>query len=166
MKEVDVRELTCKPVDLWMNQWFLLTSGTDEDCNMMTVAWGSIGCMWSKPFVQIVVRPQRHTFGYLEKSDSFTLCAFPDKYRKALQTLGSTSGRDGDKLSKTDLTLRKSSKIAAPGYNEASLILECKIIFSQDFDPAGFKDASIESNYPNKDYHRVYFGEIVAAFTE
>ncbi|HNT33882.1 MAG TPA: flavin reductase [bacterium] len=166
MKEIDVTELTCKPVDLWMNQWLILTSGTDEDCNMMTVAWGSIGCMWSKPFVQIVVRPQRHTFQYLEKSDSFTLCAFPGKYRRALQTLGSISGRDGDKLSKTNLTLRKSTKVSAPCYNEASLILECRIMYTQDINPAGFKDPVIEGNYPNKDYHRAYFGEIVAAFIE
>jgi len=166
MKEIDVRELCGKPVDLWANQWLLLTSGTMEDCNMMTVAWGSIGCMWSKPFAQIVVRPHRHTFGYLERADCFTLCAFPEKYRKALQTLGTISGRDGDKLSQTDLTLRKSTKVLSPSYNEASLVLECRKIYVQDIDPKGFLDPSIDGNYPNEDYHRVYFGEILAALEE
>jgi len=55
--KVDVTKLPLDAVDLWMNQWLLLTAGTLDDCNMMTVAWGSIGCMWSKPFAQIVVRP-------------------------------------------------------------------------------------------------------------
>ena len=161
MKEIDVASLLTKPVDLWMNQWLLLTSGTFEDHNMMTVAWGSIGCMWSRPFVQIVVRPQRHTYGYLEKSDSFTLCAFPEKFRDALQTLGALSGRDCDKLGKTKLTLRKSKTVSAPSYNEATLILECRKIYIQDIDPKGFIDPTIQDNYSGNDYLRVYFGEIL-----
>jgi len=161
MKEIDVAQLSTRVVDLWMNQGFVLTAGSLEDCNMMTVAWGSMGCMWSKPFVQIVVRPQRYTYQYLEKSDSFTLCAFPEKYKDTLQILGTLSGRDGDKLGRTELTLRKSKRISAPSYNEASLILECRKIYFQDIDPKGFLDPSIKDNYPAKDYHRVYFGEIL-----
>jgi len=164
MKRIEPGELSIKGVDLWAKQWLLLTAGNLEDCNMMTVAWGSIGCMWSKPFVQIVVRPQRHTLGYLEKTDTFTLCAFPEEYRDALQTLGSISGRDGDKLSQTNLTLCASTEVEAPSYNEAELILECRKIYIQDIDPKGFVDPSIKDNYPGEDYHRVYFGEILAAF--
>jgi flavin reductase (DIM6/NTAB) family NADH-FMN oxidoreductase RutF len=54
-----------------LNQGLVLTAGNPEEFNMMTVAWGSIGRMWSKPFAQIVVRPQRYTRQFLEKSDSF-----------------------------------------------------------------------------------------------
>ncbi len=166
MIEIDPIKLSLKVVDLWKNQWLILTAGTFDEYNMMTVAWGSIGCMWKMPFAQIVVRPQRYTYQYMEKSDSFTLCAFPERYRKDLNTLGTLSGRDGDKLSKTDLTLMSSSKVSSPSYNEASLILECRKIFKQDFLPDGFIDKSIESHYPAKDYHRVYFGEILTAFVE
>ena len=132
MHEVDIKELSIKAVDLWMNRWLLLTAGAIDDCNMMTVAWGSIGCMWSRPFAQIVVRPQRHTRKYIEKSDSFTLCAFPEKHRKDLQTLGTLSGKNGNKLSKTGLTLKASKRIAAPSYNEADFILECRKMYCQD----------------------------------
>lgn len=163
VRKISAEELSVRAVDLWMNQWLLLTAGTLEDCNMMTVAWGSIGCMWSKPFAQVVVRPQRHTYGFMEKSDSFTLCAFPEEYRDALQTMGTTSGRNGDKVSRTSLTLKASTKVAAPAYEQAELILECRKMYFQDMDPAGFLDESIQKNYPKKDYHRIYFGEIVAA---
>ena len=166
MKKIDPAKLSVEIVTLWDKQWFLLTSGTLDDCNMMTVSWGSIGCMWNKPFAQIVVRPQRYTFEYLEKNDSFTLCAFKENYRQALQHLGSKSGRYGDKLSMTDLTLKKSTKISAPAYNEASLILECRKIYYQDLDPKGFLDNGIQNNYPINDYHRVYYGEILAAFVD
>lgn len=166
MNRIEITKLAENAVDLWMNRWLLLTAGTMDDCNMMTVAWGSIGCMWAMPFAQAVVRPQRHTLQYMEQSDSFTLCAFPEKYRKDLGTLGSISGRDGDKLSKTNLTLKPSTSVSAPSYNEADLILECRKIYYQDMDPAGFVDKSIDDNYKAKDYHRIYFGEILAAFQE
>ena len=59
-----------------------------------------------------------------------------------------------------------SSKVSSPSYNEASLILECRKIFRQDILPDGFIDKTIENHYPAKDYHRVYFGEILTAFVE
>ena len=166
MREMDVTKWAFQGVDLWMNRWLLLTAGTLDDCNMMTVAWGSIGCMWSKPFAQIVVRPQRHTRNYLERSDSFTLCAFPEKHREDLKTLGTVSGRDGAKLARTRLTLMASKAVSAPSYREADMILECRKMYFQDMDPKGFVDAEIQKNYPGKDYHRIYFGEIVAAFCQ
>lgn len=166
MRELDLTKLSVEAVGLWMNQWLLLTAGTLQDCNMMTVAWGSLGCMWSKPFAQVVVRPQRHTRQYLERSDSFTLCAFPERHRKDLQVLGSVSGKDGNKLSKTKLTLKASQKVAAPSYHEASFILECRKMYWQDMDPAGFIDQKIQDNYAANDYHRIYFGEILSAFGE
>lgn len=164
MQAVDIAKFSFQAVDVWMNQGLLLTAGTFEECNMMTVGWGSIGCMWSKPFVQVVVRPTRHTFGYMERSDSFTVCRFPAQFRGDLETLGTISGRDGGKLGRTALTLKKSTIVASPSYNEASLILECKKSYYQDFDPAHFIDKSIDAHYEKRDYHRVYFGEIVAAF--
>lgn len=166
MREVEVTKLALEVVDLWMNQWLVLTAGTLDDCNMMTVSWGSIGCMWSKPFAQIVVRPQRHTRKYLEQSASFTLCAFPEKYREDLRTLGTLSGKDGGKLAKTGLTLRGSKRISAPSYHEASLILECRKIYWQDVNPSGFIDKTIQDHYQANDYHRIYFGEILAAYCE
>ena len=164
MNKLDVNKLNIDAVDLWMNKWLLLTVGSMEDCNMMTVAWGGIGCMWGKPVAHVVVRPQRHTYQFIEKYDDFSLCAFPEDYKKDLQVMGSLSGRDGDKVAKTDLSLKGSSVISSPSYNEASFILECRKIYYHDFDPNGFLDDSIDTNYPAKDYHRFYYGEIVAAF--
>ena len=164
MREIKPEKLNADIVNLWMNRWLLLTAGTLEDCAMMTVAWGSIGYMWNKPFAQIVVRPQRHTRSFIERSDSFTLCAFPKEFRRDLNTLGTLSGKDGDKLSKTRLTLKPSKRVSAPAYNEADLVLECRKIYFQDMDPAGFVDKTIQKNYSARDYHRIYFGEIVAVF--
>lgn len=151
---------------LWDQQWLLLTSGDfmSGHYNAMTVGWGSIGCMWSRPFAQVVVRPTRYTFEFINHYDSFTLCGFSSTYRKALALLGAKSGRDGDKIVESGLTPIPSQTISAPGYEEAELILECKKLYWQDMDPGHFLDPSIEAKYPEKDYHRIYFGEITAIF--
>jgi len=153
---------------LWAKQWLLLTSGdfSKDDFNCMTVGWGSFGTMWNKPFVQIVVRPTRYTYGFMERHDSFTLCVFPERFRKDLVTLGTKSGRDGDKLAEVNITPEASTRIAAPGYAEAELTVECRKIYSNDFEPARFLDERIEKQYPEKDYHRIYYGELVAIFGE
>ncbi len=54
-----------------------------------------------------------------------------------------------------------SQKVAAPGYAEAELILECRKIYWGDIDPQHFLAADIHQNYQLKDYHRFYFGEIL-----
>ena len=66
---------------LWADQWLVLTSGDFDigSYNAMTVAWGGIGVMWEKPFVHVVVRPTRYTFGFMQRFDTFTLCAFPER---------------------------------------------------------------------------------------
>ena len=161
---IQPNDLLVKPHDLWANQWLLLTCGdyAAGDFNTMTVAWGSMGTMWGRPFAQIVVRFSRHTFGFTERYDSFTLSALPEDLRPALQLLGTKSGRDGDKIRQSGLTPIASTRVGSPGFAEADLILECRKIYWDDMNPAHFLDPEIEKNYTNRDYHRIYFGEVVA----
>jgi len=156
-------ELLLKPHDIWNNTWFLLTAGDflEKKFNTMTVAWGSIGTMWNKPFVMVVVRPTRYTFEFMEKYDNYTVCTFPEKFRQDLKILGTKSGKDIDKISYPGLHPIASEKISSPGYLEADLIIECKKIYFDDIRPDKFLDQKIHNSYPAKDYHRMYFGEIL-----
>ena len=163
---VPIEKFAVKSHDLWANQWLLLTAGdfAKGKYNTMTVAWGSLGTMWGKPFAQVVVRPTRHTFGFMEKYPTFTLCAFPKRYRKALMLLGTKSGRDGDKIAEARLRPMASPTVGAPCFAEATLVIECRKMYWDDLAPAHFIDKDTEKNYPKKDYHRVYFGEIVGVW--
>ena len=163
LKEISFEKFQLKSIQLWLEQWMLLTAGdfSSDQFNTMTVAWGSIGAIWNKPFVQVVVRPTRYTYEFMEKYDTFSLCAFPEFYKNDLQILGTTSGRQGNKISRTNLNLKASKKIAAPSFKEAELIFECRKIYFDDIDPNHFLNASIDLNYPAKDYHRIYYGEIL-----
>ena len=160
---ISIEKFLITPHDIWAKQWLLLTVGDFEQghFNTMTVGWGSFGTMWSKPFAQVVVRPTRYSYEFMEQYESFTLCAFPQEHRKALALLGSKSGRDGDKIREAGLTPAAASQVAAPAFDEAELVVECRKMYWDDLKPQQFLDPSIENNYPLKDYHRIYFGEIL-----
>jgi flavin reductase (DIM6/NTAB) family NADH-FMN oxidoreductase RutF len=164
LKNITINDFTVKAHDQWANQWFLLSCGdfAKGHYNTMTVAWGSFGTMWGKPFAQVVVRPTRYTYEFMEKYNSFTLNALPEEYRKAKQIMGTRSGRDRNKINESGLTPVASTQVASPSFREADLIVECKKIYYDDFKPEHFLQSDIKSCYPLKDYHRFYFGEIVA----
>jgi flavin reductase (DIM6/NTAB) family NADH-FMN oxidoreductase RutF len=164
-QEILTHRLNLDIISAWADHWFLLTAGKNEPgkFNTMTIAWGSIGVMWHKPFVMVVVRPSRHTYGFIEDSETFSLSLFPPEYKKQLVICGTTSGRDTDKIAQTGLTPIASTTIEAPAFDEAELILECKKTYFDDLKPDHFLDEKIAPNYDGSDYHRMYFGEIVAA---
>jgi flavin reductase (DIM6/NTAB) family NADH-FMN oxidoreductase RutF len=162
LKKMNIKAFNSKIFSLWDDQWFLLSVGdfNKGDFNSMTVAWGSLGIMWSVPFAQIVVRPTRHTYHFMNTYDDFTLCAFPEKYREDLSYLGYHSGRDEDKIAKTTLTPCASDTVKSPSFEEAELIMECRKMYEQDMDPKLFLEDFIHTKYPGNDYHRIYFGKI------
>jgi flavin reductase (DIM6/NTAB) family NADH-FMN oxidoreductase RutF len=152
------------PHHLLNTQWLLLAAGdfAQGRWNAMTIAWGAFGTMWGLPFAQVVVRPQRYTREFLEAFDTFTLTAFPKAYRAALETMGSRSGRQGNKAAAAGLTPVAATQVAAPVFQEAELAVECRKLFAQDMTPAALLDPRAAACYPSADYHRVYYGEIVA----
>ena len=162
--QINFDKLNIKAIATWQGQGMLLTSGdfNSGQFNTMTVGWGSIGVMWRLPFVQVVVRPVRYTYQFMEKFDTFTVSAFSQEYAPALNLLGTTSGKDGDKIKKSGLVPIASSKVSAPGFEQAELILECHKIYWDDMEKTKFLDPRMESRYPAKDYHRIYYGEILS----
>lgn len=146
--------------------WFLLCSGDflQKKYNCMTISWGLLGTMWSLPVAMVAVRYSRNTFRYMDQNNSFTLNAFPGKYRNALNELGSRSGRDMDKVNYQKITPLPSQSISSPCYKEAELVIECKKIYWEDMNPAHFLDTRILEKYQKPDYHRFFIGEVVGIF--
>lgn len=163
-KPIAIDDLQVRAHQLWNGQWFLLTAGdfAAGAYNTMTVSWGSLGTIWNKPFAQVVVRPGRHTRAFMDAHATFTLSSFPASHRDALTLLGTKSGRDGNKIAESGLTPAAATLVAAPCFAEAELVIECRKLYWQDMEPANFLSPAIEKNYPRKDYHRIYWGEIVA----
>ena len=164
LKKLDPKKLKVNPFTLMEDEWFLLTAGKKGDYNTMTCGWGTLGTLWSKPVAFVFVRPTRHTYKFANKYEDFTLSFFGKKCRPALKICGTKSGRDGDKVKEAGLT-----PVATPKGNvyfkEARMVLECRKIYFDDLDPKKFLAPGIEKNYPKKDYHRMYVGEIGSIFT-
>lgn len=149
---------------LWKKP-LLLTAGdfAKKEFNMMTVGWGAAGVIWGKPFVMTLVRPQRFTLGLMEHFSSFTLCAFPESKAGALQFCGSHSGRDlPRKAEAAGLTPCPAALVAAPGYEEAELVMECRKTYESQLAEESFLNpATLHACYPDGNLHKIFFGEIV-----
>ena len=100
----------------------------------------------------------------MEKAKHFTLSSFEGKYRGVLKFCGSNSDRDVDKAAAAGITPIEETARAVY-FAEARLVIECKKIYFQDINPHHFLDPRIHDRYPDKDYHRMYIGEIIRCLT-
>ncbi len=164
-KAISAHKLTGNVFRLIGKDWMLITAGNMDSYNTMTASWGGMGVLWGKDVCFCVIRPHRHTFNFMEKADGFTLCFFNEEYRDALNLCGSKSGRDIDKAAVAGITpmpVIEGTNTGGVYFNEARLVIVCRKIYYQDLDPANFLDPGIAKNYPGKDYHRMYIGEVLS----
>jgi flavin reductase (DIM6/NTAB) family NADH-FMN oxidoreductase RutF len=160
-KKLEPQEIPDNPFKLIGSDWMLIAAGPPEAHNMMTASWGGLGVLWNKNVCFCVIRPHRYTYEFVERAESFTLSFLGEEYREALQLCGTKSGREIDKAEATGLTPTAGSLPGTTYFAEARMVLECRKIYFQDIDPEHFLDRSIQDNYPQRDYHRMYVGEIV-----
>ena len=164
MKEINIRDIKKSAVEMISDGWGLVTAGTEEKFNTMTVSWGGLGEIWGKDAVFIFIRPQRYTFEFIEKEEFFTLSFYGEEFRNALKICGSQSGRNTDKVANAGLTpLFVDGTVS---FDQAEYTLVCRKMASQFIDPKGFENDAIEKNYSAGDYHKVYIGEIVKVYSK
>ena len=165
LRNIDPKQITNNPFAMIGDQWMLITAGTAENCNTMTASWGGVGVLWQAPVATCYVRPQRYTKQFLDEQEYFTLTFFGEEYRDALKLCGSKSGRDVDKVKECGFTVERAA-CGAPYFAQAELVIVCRKRYVQDFDPAAIPDDVKEKQYPNKDYHTMYIGEIVEVLSK
>lgn len=158
LNKIDPKNISKGAIKLIGSDWILIAAGDLEKNNMMTASWGGLGVLWNKPVAYIFVRPSRYTYQFLENRKSFSLNFFDEQYREVLRFCGTHSGRDVNKLEETELTAKEEQGTIY--FQEAKLILLCKKIYYQDLLPNNFLNSDIKKQYPNKNYHRMYVGEI------
>ena len=148
--------------------WMLVTPGAPGRWNTMTASWGGFGHLWNMDMAFVFVRPSRHSYGFMEREEGFTLSFFGEEGRRALEICGSVSGRDVDKAKAAGITPRPfaAARSAAPrvGFEEARLVLSCRKVYAQDIDPSLFLDPAISLQYPKGDVHRLFMGAIEGAW--
>ncbi len=143
-------------------EWMLITAGTEKNFNTMTASWGTIGILWNKPVAICFIRPQRYTFEFAESSDYYTLSFLEPGNRDILKFCGSRSGRDRDKIRETGLQPMY-TELGNVYFEQCRLMIECKKLYADRIKEDSFiLPELIGKNYPNKDFHKFYIGEIVS----
>lgn len=164
-KEIKPEELQKNPFTMIGKEWLLVTAEKEGKVNAMTASWGGVGVMWGKNVAFIVIRPQRYTKEFIDAADTVSLSVLGEEHRKTLGYLGSVSGRDEDKITKSGL--RVSHIDGTPYFEEANTVIIGRKLYAQEYRPECFIDkAADEKWYPGKDYHTMYILEIEKVLSE
>ncbi|MBC8081354.1 MAG: flavin reductase [Gorillibacterium sp.] len=158
-REIKPEELEKSAFQLIGSDWMLLSAEKDNKVNTMTASWGGFGVMFNKNVTYTVIRPQRYTKEFVDHADSFSLTFFDESFKKQLSYLGKVSGRDEDKIAKTELTVQHSGD--TPYFAEAKLVIICRKLYAQAFNSDSFIATYLDEKiYPAKDYHTLYISEV------
>ena len=159
MKEIDIYQYHENVFKNVGKDYALLTSGTIDHFNTMTVGWATFGVVWGKNVVQCFVRPSRFTYQFMEKNEYFTLSFYDSTYKTQLAYLGSHSGKNEDKVKLvgfSPITIDDSIT-----FQEARITFLCKKIYYQNLDDTKITNQIKDRYYPRGDFHRFYIGEII-----
>ena len=157
-----MESIETNPFKKFDKEWALVTAGTKEKFNSMTVSWGTMGTLWSTPVITVFIKPTRYTSEFIQKSDYFTVSFYDKKYKKALGIMGSKSGRDCDKVKEAGLT----PKFLENGvtFEEASQTFVLKKIYFDQFKRDKVPQFAIEKFYEPADKeppHFIVIGQVV-----
>jgi len=99
--------------------------------NVMTASWAAICCS-QPPMVTVSLRKATYTYGSIMESKAFTVNIPSEQLAAAAAYFGSVSGRDVDKFAASGLTPVKSALVNAPYVKEFPLVLECKLVKTEE----------------------------------
>lgn len=157
-KTIEPKEIKDNLIKCFADEWALVTAGNRDRYNMMTASWGLVGEMWGEESVAVVVRPQRYTMEFIDKSDYFTVSFYGNR-KDIHKVCGGMSGRDADKTKQAGLTPVVNEKYVY--FKEARMVLIIKKQYIQQMTSDSFVDTTvIDKWYPNSDYHNMIIGKI------
>ncbi|MEG1608754.1 MAG: flavin reductase [Clostridia bacterium] len=160
MKEIDILQLPKSIFELIGKDWMLIgAKDSGGRVNAMTASWGGMGVLWGKNVAFVFVRPQRFTRQLIDDASTMSISFFGEEYRKMLNYMGKASGKNEDKIEKSNLDVEIVD--GAPVFAQSNMTMVCKKMYCQQLDPKCFVDKKVESKwYILKDFHYMYVVEI------
>lgn len=139
----------------------LLIVAAGERPNAMTASWGGFGVLWDRPTVYLWVRPERYTYGLLQKQQRFSVCILPDGSEEVYRLCGSVSGAEQDKFALCHLTAAWQGE--TPYIAESRAVLLCRGLYRQPMMPDGFWDPALLRETRQKgSLHTLFAAEITS----
>ena len=134
--------------------------------NAMTIGWATLGIVWGRPICAVLVRPSRYTYGCMEATGDFTVCVPGEDLAEEVLFCGTKSGREFDKFAECGFTATRSRHVQSPGIEQCRMIYECTIVQKNDVVPEHFIPDIDNTFYAAGDYHRVYYGQVLASYAQ
>ena len=104
----------------------LVSCGTMEKSNLITVAW--TGIINTDPaMVYISVRPTRYSYNIIKENKEFVINLTTEKLTYITDWCGVKSGKDYDKFKEMNLTKQRAEFISVPMIAESPVSLECRV---------------------------------------
>ena len=104
----------------------MVSSGTMEKSNILTVAW--TGILNTNPaMVYISVRPERYSYNLIKESGEFVINLTTESLAFATDWCGVKSGANVDKFKEMNLTKEKANFVKCPMIKESPVSVECKV---------------------------------------
>lgn len=104
----------------------MVTCGTMEKPNVLTVAWTGI-INTAPPKTYISVRPCRYSYPMIRESGEFVVNLTTAEMIRAADWCGVHTGAKVDKFARCNLHTEAASQVAAPLLSESPLALECRV---------------------------------------
>ena len=159
-KEVEkLKKINVSPFTNFGYDWALVTSGTKEKFNSMTIGWGEMGTLWGFPVIQIFIKPIRYTFDFLKENDIFTVSFYDKKYRKKLGIIGTVTGRNNNKVDMVGFTPQFLEN-GGITYKQASVTYVLKKILIQQIDKNLIPEFAITEYYTTEEPHYIIIGKV------
>ena len=136
--------------------------------NAMTIGWAQLGLIWGLPICTVLVRPSRYTYGCCNATGDFTVnVPYTDHADEAL-LCGTRSGRDLDKMAECGFTAvpAHTPGLHSPYIAECGLVYECRTVLTAEVDPSLLAAEIRSSCYPQGDFHRLFYGEVLAVHAD
>jgi flavin reductase (DIM6/NTAB) family NADH-FMN oxidoreductase RutF len=162
MKDVDYMAVSETAMEKIKKGAFLTVQAGDR-LNTMTIGWATLGFCWQKPVFMVAVRDSRHTFSIIEDAADFTVSVPSGDMKKEIMFCGTKSGRDMDKFAQCGIKTIPARQVISPIIDIPGFHFECRIVFKSAMDPVHLVP-DYERLYPEKDYHTLYFGEILSTY--
>ena len=104
----------------------IVSSGTMEKSNIMTVAW--TGIINTNPAMcYISVRPERYSYNLIKNQGEFVINLTNKSLAYATDWCGVKSGAKVDKFKEMNLTKEKAKFVKCPIIKESPVAIECKV---------------------------------------
>ncbi len=142
-----------------------LSTKNGRTVNTMTIAWASIGIIWDRPVITVLLRPSRFSCGLIEKTGEFTISIpIGMDFGDELLLCGQTSGENIDKFLECGLTAMKSKTLETYIVGDCELHLDCRVLMKNKIERDSIPGKIKDDHYKSGNFHNLYYAEIVSAY--